>query len=262
MMVNNSHHDRRSVRLQGWDYSNGGAYFVTICAYKRKCIFENAVVSSIIKEQWEELQHKFNCVELDEFVIMPNHVHYILWIKPADSTCRDNQKAGTRRGNQWAGASPAPTDGCPITVPTEERGTGQIMANSGKAHSRGNPIVNSGRGNPCGYPFAETTSDNQWAGARRDNQRAGASPAPTGGYPTSAPTLGDITGAFKSMVCVKYLQWIKQNNPQQTGKLWQRNYYERIIRSEEELNRIRLYIIENPLRWADDPENPANNSKK
>ncbi|MEW6162225.1 MAG: hypothetical protein AB1606_02740 [Nitrospirota bacterium] len=40
--------------------------------------------------------------------------------------------------------------------------------------------------------------------------------------------------------------------------VWQRNYYEHIIRNEDELNRIRQYIIENPFRWEDDPENPKN----
>ena len=40
--------------------------------------------------------------------------------------------------------------------------------------------------------------------------------------------------------------------------VWQRNYYERIVRSEEELNRIRQYIIDNPTKWDDDPNNPTN----
>ncbi|MCL4558372.1 MAG: hypothetical protein M1491_07055, partial [Deltaproteobacteria bacterium] len=107
-------YERKTIRLKGWDYSNAGAYFVTICAYKKRCIFENIIVASIIKEQWEELPKKFNCIDLDEFVIMPNHLHCILWIKSVNIG-RGNHVANSGRGNPCgyplAGASPAPTLG-------------------------------------------------------------------------------------------------------------------------------------------------------
>ncbi len=72
-----------------------------------------------------------------------------------------------------------------------------------------------------------------------------------------APTLGDIVGVFKSIttdeyICgIKTLGWVPF-----TDKLWQRNYYEHIIRNETSLNAIREYIAMNPERWADDPDNP------
>ena len=91
--------------------------------------------------------------------------------------------------------------------------------------------------NPVGAPLAGTQ------GARR----AGASPA---------PTLGEIVGSLKSMVATRWLKWLKENAPDGLGRVWQRNYYERVIRNEDELNRIRQYILDNPLQWEYDHDNP------
>ncbi len=72
-----------------------------------------------------------------------------------------------------------------------------------------------------------------------------------------APTLGDIVNWFKTMTTNQYIRGVKQNGwPAFAGKLWQRNYYEHIIRNEEELNHVRQYIAENPLNWRTDEENP------
>ena len=75
-----------------------------------------------------------------------------------------------------------------------------------------------------------------------------------------APTgLGGVVGAFKSRVTVEYIRGVKDHDlPPFSGRVWQRNYYEHIIRNEDSLNRIRDYIINNPLQWALDRENPAN----
>ena len=71
-----------------------------------------------------------------------------------------------------------------------------------------------------------------------------------------APTIGKIIGEFKSMCVRDWLRYIKENNLNLRGKFWQRNYYEHVIRSEAELMRIREYIVNNPLRWEYDRENP------
>lgn len=73
-----------------------------------------------------------------------------------------------------------------------------------------------------------------------------------------APTLGHIIGSFKSKSVKDYLYYIRQNNIHEIGKLWQRNYYERIIRNEHELHKIRHYIQNNPEKWELDKENPKN----
>ncbi len=71
--------------------------------------------------------------------------------------------------------------------------------------------------------------------------------------PTTQPTVGDVVGAYKSLCMHECLQWIQLNEPQFVlGTLWQRNYWEHIIRNEPELNRIREYIRNNPLKWETD----------
>jgi hypothetical protein len=117
-------------------------------------------------------------------------------------------------------------------------------------------------------------------------QRAGASPAPTdigtGGVGATLavaqnaaaqyapwtipepekvnlnPTLGDVVGAFQSLVFTVYPDWIEANDPTRRAKFWQRNYYEHVIRNERELLAIRLYIRLNPDNWALDRDNPDN----
>ena len=70
--------------------------------------------------------------------------------------------------------------------------------------------------------------------------------------------MGDIVGAFKSITTVMYTRGVQQSGwPSFRGRLWQRNYYEHIIRNDESLCRIREYIANNPLQWTMDHENPA-----
>jgi len=72
-----------------------------------------------------------------------------------------------------------------------------------------------------------------------------------------APTLGDVVGAFKSLTTHRYISGVKNHGwPAFDKRLWQRNYYERILRDEDELKAIREYIVHNPLGWAQDQENP------
>lgn len=78
---------------------------------------------------------------------------------------------------------------------------------------------------------------------------------PQGVAPTPL-SLPDIIHRFKSWTTTQYRHGVQQNGwPSFPGKLWQRNYYERIIRDENELFRMRQYIQENPLKWELDPEN-------
>ncbi len=84
--------------------------------------------------------------------------------------------------------------------------------------------------------------------------------APTGGAAavTGRPTVGAVVGVFKSLTTVAYVRGVEaRGRPRFRGRLWQRNFYEHVIRDETSMNRIREYIAGNPARWADDPENPA-----
>ena len=77
--------NRRSIRLQGYDYSQAGAYFVTICTQNRECLFGEIVnggmrlnaIGQIAADQWYAIPQRFADIELDEFVVMPNHIHGI-----------------------------------------------------------------------------------------------------------------------------------------------------------------------------------------
>ena len=87
-------------------------------------------------------------------------------------------------------------------------------------------------------------------------------PTPSGAIPSGAttrvaPTVGGIVGAFKSITTVRYTHGVIHYGwPPFPGRLWQRNYYEHIIRNEKSLNRIRQYIYKNPARWDMDRNNP------
>lgn len=84
------------------------------------------------------------------------------------------------------------------------------------------------------------------------SNRVGTSPTPT----ENGPTLGDIVRAFKSITTNNYIENVKNNNWSPFDrKLWQRNYYDRIIRNDDELRKIQQYIDCNPENWDDDEEN-------
>ena len=73
-------YDRHSIRLKGYDYSQEGAYFLTICTFKRQLLLEKDVYHPIIQKTWNSLTDRYPQIRLDEFIIMPNHVHGIIWI--------------------------------------------------------------------------------------------------------------------------------------------------------------------------------------
>ncbi|HUU45286.1 MAG TPA: hypothetical protein VM118_06090, partial [Acidobacteriota bacterium] len=82
-------HRRRPIRLAGYDYAQAGAYFVTICCRDRVCLFGDVVEDGVILNDaghivmsvWQELPKHYPHVELDSFVVMPNHIHAIIVLK-------------------------------------------------------------------------------------------------------------------------------------------------------------------------------------
>src|SRR5262249_634398 len=113
-------HHRRSIRLRGYDYTRAGAYFVTICTYQRACILgaiEDSVMAlspyvRIVEQWWRSLAHQCLYVELDGFVIMPNHVHGIIVITDHHRSTSDAlaQRSATssRQGRDPAAPSTLP----------------------------------------------------------------------------------------------------------------------------------------------------------
>ena len=181
-------HHRRSIRLKGHDYSQPGAYFVTICTRDQECLFGHVVngemrlndAGEIAQRCWEEIPRHFPLVELDAFVVMPNHVHGIIVIQG--------------RGEASV----------PLHVSKERPG------------SDASPL----------------------------RQR------PNGTQPGS---LSAIVQNFK------YISTRRMNAARSTPgtPVWQRGFYEHVVRDEEELRAIREYVLGNPARWDEDENNPA-----
>ncbi len=226
--------NRRSIRLKGYDYSQAGAYFITIVAQDRMHLFGEVIngemqlnaAGRMILAEWEALPQRFSTIELDAFIIMPNHVHGIIVI------------IGTNKIAAGVGANVGANVGAGVTA---DVGAGLVPAP-----------------NNITPPTVGATTDGPTVGATTDGPTVGATTdGPTVGATTRvAPTVGDIVGAFKSITTVSYIRGVKQCGwPPFPRRLWQRNYYEHIIRNDESLNRIRRYIADNPARWALDREN-------
>jgi putative transposase len=166
--------NRRSVRLKENDYSSPGAYFVTIMTQDYKCIFGKILgkemhtndLGKIAQNCWKEITIHFQNVEVEPFVVMPNHIHGIINIYEND-----------RRGTIYR-------------APTTEK--------------FGKPVV--------------------------------------GSIPT-------IIRTYKAAVSRRARQELG------LGNIWQRNYYEHILRNPAELERTAAYILANPVYWAEGSEN-------
>ncbi len=163
-------HHRISIRLKDYDYSQAGAYFVTICTRNRQSMLGEIVddemflneYGQVVAECWDWLARQYKYVELAERIVMPNHTHSIVVI----SVKEDSRRGGSR------------------TAPTK--------------------------------------------------------------------SLGRLVGAFKTVSTKR----INQMRHTPGATVWQRNYYEHVIRNEDELNNLRRYILDNPVQWNMDEDNP------
>jgi putative transposase len=174
--------NRQSIRLKGFDYSQAGAYYITVCAWDRECLLgqmedgqmEMNEAGRIVQSVWIGLPEFYDGIELDAFVVMPNHVHGVIAIHP--------------------------------------------------------PV-----------------------GAIHESPLPPRKPAPLRIADRRRMLLSKILGRFK-MVSAKQINVLRRT----PGRpVWQRNYYEHIIRDDESLHRIRQYIADNPAQWHFDRENPA-----
>lgn len=232
MSYNPKLHHRRSIRLKGYDYSKAGSYFITICCNDMVHRFgkvENDEMvlnefGQIAYDEWINLAERFTNFELDVFQIMPNHMHGIIALNEFDSALfPPAPKAIAEQKSVRAGFTPAPSP---------------LINNSEQKHNPEQKNENLQQGE---NPEPENII------MRNDNGAgAGVNPAPT-----TAPTIGDIVGAYKSLVANACLDIYKSKN-ETMGKLWQRDYYEHIIRNEKAYQRISDYIINNPAKWKED----------
>jgi REP element-mobilizing transposase RayT len=188
MKYNPNIHHRRSIRLKGYDYSQAGLYFVTICCQNMICCFGKIKNGEMILndagqmvEKWcAELSHKFSDIEMDTYIIMPNHFHAII------------VNNGGNDGN---------------TVGADLRVCPDILGEHGEN------IL----GEHIGSPLHAVI---QW---------------------------------FKTMTTNEYIRGVKMLGWQRFNKkLWQRDYWEHIIRNEQSYQHIANYIMNNPVNWGND----------
>jgi len=206
---------RSSRRLRGYDYSQPGAYFITICTENKVCYLGNVVdgitisypISDIIRDIWQEIPVKFQGVDLDAFIIMPNHVHGIVVIK---KECRDMIQQAHIDNNE-----------------NIREGLIHQMHIKDYAKDMEVSFVNQA---PTKNQTDPKTKD--WSLMLNSNQ-----------------TVGKIIRYFKAKTAkIVHDRFFPSFQ-------WQRNYYEHTVRSPRELDSIREYIINNPLKWALDREN-------
>jgi putative transposase len=229
------YHNRKSTRLRGYDYSQPGAYFITVCIHDRKKYsFGNVVdgamaendYGKIVRNCWNDLPSHYPQIRLDEFVVMPNHFHGIIVI------C-DSASVGARSSRPTELARPE-TAG--LSRPNE---TWQMET--------------SWSSRPTELRDSETGRDDENTG-RDDRAPTKTSMDATTQTPIRTPTLGDMVAYFKYQT-TKRINAIRQNG---IDKIWQRNYYDHIIRDDKSLFNVRHYIRNNPANWATDSEHHLN----
>jgi REP element-mobilizing transposase RayT len=168
----NKKFNRRSIRLPGYDYSKAGAYFITLCSFNRNLIFGKIVngkvvfskIGMIAAKYLEEIPNHFEDTFIDEFVVMPNHIHFILILLGVQN------------------------------IEPQQNEYQKIIPKS----------------------------------------------------------VGSIIRSYKAAVT----RWCRITNVENFR--WQRNYFEHIVRNDEDLYRIKEYIVNNPLKWEIDEDNPIN----
>ena len=150
---------RKRIRLEGYDYSQNGAYFITICTRNRECLLgcvgADSISARMIDTIFNQTIEQYACVDCPKYMIMPNHFHAIIVINRADME--------------------------------------------------------------------------------------------------SAPTISGIIQSFKRYSTIEYIKLVKQNVLAPFNKqIWQRSFYDHVIRNEQEYEKIRKYIDTNPLKWDED----------
>jgi REP element-mobilizing transposase RayT len=213
MKFNPDIHHRHSIRLKEYDYSRAGAYFVTICAWQRECLFGDIVdgvmvlndAGRIVAGEWERTPDIRPQVELDVYAIMPNHFHAIVVI-------HDNDNDGNVGAHRMRPNFIRPEHLYPDTSENIELCIwNDSTANHNRAH--------------VGAPLRRQSG-----------------------------SIVSIVAGFKSASTKR----INHHRTTPGCPVWQRNYYERVIRNDHELSRAREYIVNNPLKWQLDKENPVN----
>ena len=234
--------ERKNPRLRGWDYGAGGTYFVTFCTSAHRPVLSSIRRGDPCGRPPLVLTPLGECVaeaialtgvRVEHQVIMPNHVHLLLTLERAAT-----RAAPTGAGTQ-AAARIAPADGqtrvaariVPTGAGTQADARVAPTDSGTRADAR---IAPTGRGTQADARVAPTGAGTQ----------ADARVAPTDSGPRAAAELGRLVGTVKSRSV-----HLAAGRGLEAGRLWQRGYYDHIVRSENDFLRIWTYIDNNPLRW-------------
>jgi len=243
-------HHRRSIRLKGYDYTAPGAYFVTICTQDHVQMFGEVVGGDmrlnphgrVVDTYWSRIPRHFLHVTLDAWVVMPNHVHGIIVITdpPAvgDDASSPVDERGRCRGEAipvWPAEMEGGAGSKSRTVTDGDSGRGEAIPvwpaeMEGGAGSKSRTVTDGDSG--IASPLQRR---------RRQQQRP---PRPHG---APSGSLGAIVGNFKSITTRR----INRMRHTPGGQVWQRNYWEHIIRDQVAYERLWQYIENDPALWEE-----------
>jgi putative transposase len=265
VVYNPDKHHRRSIRLKGYDYSASGTYFITICAYQREEMF-GAIVDGtialnefggIVAKYWRWLSTQYPYVTLDEWVVMPNHLHGILVVNDisrVESAMTDTSRTELKVPDiSQMESAMTDTSRVELEVSDTSRRGGSRTAPTN--HGCDTPTSNHGCDTPTSNHGCDTPTSNHGCDTPISNPCC--DPPTMLNHDRKRKPLGRLIGAFKT-VSAKEINQIRNapNTP-----IWQRNYYEHIVRDRTSLQYIRDYIRHNPCSWKEDQLHPDNPSK-
>lgn len=181
-------HNRKSIRLKGYNYAQAGLYFITICTHNRAHLFGQIIngemflnaAGRVAVKCWQDIPAHFPNAALHEYVVMPNHVHGIIGLQSRSVGANYDSPPNNHTDNDWANGN-SPVQKMPFHSPSQ--------------------------------------------------------------------SIGSIVRGFK----IGVTKWFRyENGSPQNIQIWQRNYYDHIIRNDAAYNRIANYIVNNPAKWNDD----------
>jgi putative transposase len=264
-------HHRRSIRLKGYDYSQAGMYFVTICCKDRECRFGRIENDEMIlndagknaNECWLEIPNHFPNAILHEHIVMPNHVHGIIELLDVANVGVENRSSfNVGAENFLPQQNTSPLVGVENFQPLQQHNELKQHEFQNLPQQNTSPLV----GVENFHPLQQHNELNQHEFQNLPQQNT----SPLVGVENFHPlqqhnelkqhefqkmiprSIGSIVKGFK----IGVTKWFRNNsvgvNNDLPLQIWQRNYYEHIIRNEQSYQKISEYIINNPSLWKED----------